>query len=236
MWPFGRKKNELVTVSLTPQNLTCSWIERAHNKRSAHRLMAYTRVPLKRLEFAQALLFNRTVIKKHIISFLQKHHLKNEPVALSVSGPKVFEKIVLTKTASPTIKEYEIPELHTLNWNSMYLCPSQREGFDFFVCGMKPEHLFSYQLLAQSSGINVVAITTGQLAHLHLYKHMQGDTFRQSQLSMDLLANRYDLHSLCNANTIAQSLNISEELGIDLNKEYPFLSTTLGLFLYEGSS
>lgn len=235
MWPFGRKKNELVTVSITPQNLSCSWIEKLSNRQAPYTLMAYTRTPLKQLEFSQAVVFNPTIIKKHITSFLKKHHLIGRPVVLSVSGPKVLEKIVLTKTASPAIDEYNIPKLCTLNWNSLYLCPSQKGGFDFFVCGMKPEHLFSYQLLAQSSGINIAAIVTGKLAQLHLYKHLQGSAFRQNKLSLDLLSQKYELNSLFNSNTIEQSMSISKELGIDINKEYPFLTTNLGLFLSEGT-
>ena len=34
MWPFKRKGHELVTVSLTPQNLTCSWLQKTKNKKS----------------------------------------------------------------------------------------------------------------------------------------------------------------------------------------------------------
>ena len=234
MWSFNQKRNELITISLTPQNLTCSWIARSKGKKATARLKAYTRIPIKQFEFSQAVLFNPTRIKHHITAFIQEQQGANIPVALSVSGPKVFEKIIHLNTASPTAQEFGLPELQTLNWDATYLCPSQRSGFDFFVCGIKPEHLFSYQLLALSADINLVTIATEQLAYLQLYKHLRGDTFRQSTLSMDLLAQRYNPHSLCNADTVEDALAIDHHLAIDVHKEYSFLGTCLGLFLSEG--
>ena len=235
MWPFGQKKNELLTISLTPQNLTCSWITRSKGGKTTSRLKAYTRIAIKQFAFSQAVLFNPTIIKKHITTFIKEHNAAHIPVAFSVAGPKVFEKIVHLNTACPTTQEFGLPELKNLNWDAVYLCPSQRNGFDFFVCGIKPEHLFSYQLLALSSDINLVSITTEQLAHLQLYKYVHGDTFRQSTLSLDLFAQRYNPHSLCNANTLESILSIDHHLAIDIHKEYSFLASCLGLFLSEGS-
>ena len=126
-----------------------------------------------------------------------------------------------------------MPELQTLSWDSVYLCPSQKSGFDFFVCGMKPEHLFAYQLFAFSCNLNLTTITTGHLAHLHLYKTVRGNRFRQSQLSLDLLAKRYDMGLLVTQQTVEDLLYIDPELNVDLKSEYKFLGTTLGLFLSE---
>ena len=235
MWPFGQKRNELVTISLTPQNLTCSLIAQSKEKKTTSRLKAYTRIPIKQFAFSQAVLFNPTIIKNHIIKFIKEQNAAHIPAAFSVAGPKVFEKIVHLNTASPTTQEFGLSELKNLNWDAIYLCPSQRNGFDFFVCGIKPEHLFSYQLLALSADINLITLTTEQLAHLQLYKYVHGDTFRQSTLSMDLLAQRYNPHSLCNANILEDVLTIDHHLTIDVNKEYPFLASCLGLFLSEGA-
>ena len=233
MWPWGRKNSELVTISLTPQNLVCSLIGPGRGPTAKSFLKAYVRIPLRRLELAQALLFNQTSIKQHIVDFIRTTGLENPPIALALSGPKILEQVVQIPESSPTDSSFNIPELQMLNWDCAYLCPSQRGGFDFFVCGMKPEHLFSYQLLGHSANINLVTITTQQLTHLHLYKHLQGKAFRQSQLSLDLLQQRYDPHALFDATAIENTLVINPKLGVDLLKEYSFLGTHVGLFLSE---
>lgn len=235
MWPFTRKQNELVTISLTPHHLTCCLIEQSQKKDTLHLVKAYTRFPLHHLEFAQAVLFNPTVIKQQITQFLTNAGLSYPRVALSISGPRVFEQIVQTHEASATKTSFALPELETLTCDCSYLCPSQKGGFDFFVCGIKQEHLFSYQLLAHATNIDLVTITTGQHALLQLYKHTRGTSFRQSQLSLDLLANKYDPNALYDATTITQSISIHPSLHIDVAKDYHVLGTHVGLFLSEGS-
>lgn len=236
MWPFTHKQNNLVTIYLTPQHLTCCLIERVHTKNSPHLLKAYSRFPLKHLEFVQAILFNPTIIKQQIVQFITNTGLDYPPVALAVSGPRVLEQIVQTHEASTKNQTFNIAELSTLSWDCSYLCPSQKGGFDFFVCGMKPEHLLAYQLLAYAANLNLITITTGQHAHLQLYKQVQGAAFRQSQLSLDLLAHKYDANNLFDAATIASSISVDPSLDIDIKKEYSFLGAHVGLFLSEGLS
>ena len=233
MWPFGQKKHERVIISLTPQNLTCCWLKQT-KKDNKIQIKAYKRIPLRQLEFSQAIIFNPTLLKHQIKTFLDTYRLHKLPAALSVTGPKIIEKIVQVKTTSPTTQELAMPELQTLTWDSMYLCPSQRGGFDFFVCGIKPEHLFSYQLLALSAGANITTIATEQLAHLHLYRHCHGDSFRQSKLSLDLLQQRYDPGALSSVDTLESLLSPDQAFDVDLHREHPFLGASLGLFLSEG--
>jgi len=233
MWPFSRKKYERVTISLSPQNITCCWLERSQKNEGAIYLKAYARTPLKQLEFSQAIIFNPTLLKKQIRSFLQTHRLQSTPAVLAVSGPKIVEHVIQTKTTTPTVQELGLPELRTLTWDSIYLCPSQKGGFDFFVCGMKPEYLFSYQLLAMSAGANITTIATEQLAHLQLYRHRQETLFRKSKLSLDLLQQRYNPSSLSSVEELESLLSLDEATGIDLSKEHTFLGTSLGLFLSE---
>jgi len=236
MWPFNRKKHKLFTISLTPQNITCTVLKRKKNSsKQACRLLAYERTPLKQLEFAQAIPFNLTVLKKIIGDFVKKNQLETTESVLSISGPRVFEKIVTLAKSHPKKEEFNLPELETLHWDFLYLCPSAKNGFDFFVCGMKPYHLFSYQLLAHHCGIQLSTLTTGKLAHLHLYKHLQADGFRQAKLSLDLLAQRYDLEALLTEKDIINAIDLPSETSVDLQKEYPFLKSSLGLFLSERS-
>ena len=202
-------------------------------KKNTHELCAYERTPLKQLEFAQALPFNTTKLKTIVTTFVKKHNLDQTQAAMSISGPPIFEKIVTISTAHPEKKDFELPELKNFNWDFLYLCPSERKGFDFFVCGIKPHHLFSYQLFAQRCGLKLATLTTSQLAHLHLYKYLHADTFRQAKLSLDLLQQRYDVKTLSTEKQLCDAISINGDLSVDLQKEYSFLKPALGLFLAE---
>jgi len=232
MWPFSRKKNDLVTVSLTPQNITCSCINTGEQTPV---LKAYKRIPLKHLEFAQAIPFNQTKLSKEIALFLTEHQLHDVDLVLALSGPKIFETVITLQESSPERSDFDFPGMQEMNWNFAYLCPSGRNGFDFFVCGMRQEHLLSYQLLLHRCKASVATITAGKLAYLHLYKNIKGASFRQSELSLDLLHHRYDLTSLVNAELLAKSIEIHPNLQLDLTTEHTFLSQSLGLFFSERS-
>ncbi len=235
MWPFNQQKSEYLTISLTPQNLVCTLIDKSQNKKNQINIKAHERTTLKHLEFSQSVLFNPTRIKNLITTFIKKNHIKkNILVALSLSGPKIFEKVVQLNSPSPKLQDFTFPELQNLNWSSVYLCPSERDGFDFLICGMKPEYLFSYQLLALSCQLNLKTITTGGHAQLHLYKYLNGTKFRQSQLSLDMISHRYNLNSLVTYDKIINILNTEQIPTVDLQKEYLFLSANLGLFVSEG--
>ncbi|MCK5632823.1 hypothetical protein KAH94_03680, partial [bacterium] len=71
MWPFRQKQNEVITISLTPQNIICSLIEAPKKNEITYKLNAYKRIPLKQFEFSQAIVFNTKIIKHHITSFLK---------------------------------------------------------------------------------------------------------------------------------------------------------------------
>ena len=233
MWPFRQKINKLFTISLTPQNITCCFLQTNHSANKSCTILAYERTPLKQLEFAQAIPFNISKLQKIIVRFIQKNKLEQIQTALSVSGPPVFEQIITLANAHPEKKDFKRPELKTLNWDFLYLCPSERTGFDFFVCGMKPYHLFSYQLLAQRCKLQLKTLTTGQLAHLHLYTHLQAEKFRQAKLSLDLLQQRYDIQALSEKKDICDAIHVCQNSGIDPQKEYNFLKPAIGLFLSE---
>lgn len=232
MWPLKRKLNKLLTISLTPQNITCCVIKADRFKKKRCTVCAYERTPLKHLEFAQAIPFNVSKLQKIITEFVQKNQLEQTQAAISVSGPPVFEQIVTVAQAHPQKKDFDLPELDNFNWDYLYLCPSQKNGFDFFLCGVKPHHLFSYQLLAQKCGVNLKTLTTGQLAHLYLYRFLHQDQFRQAKLSLDLLKQRYEMHALCEQQNLHDFVSVADE-ACDLQKESVFLKPALGLFLSE---
>lgn len=233
MWPFTKKQSDLVTLYLTPQHITCCFIEQPSHKNTRPRISLYERHTLKHLEFAQALIFNPTHLKTLITNFISRTGRTYPPVALALSGPRIFEHIVQSTQATTQNASFDIADLATMTWESCYLCPSQKGGFDFFVCGMKPEYLLTYQLFAYAANLNLTTITTGSHAQLHAYKHAHGESFRQSQLSLDLLANKYDTAGLYSAASLTRIVDIDPALALDVDKELLPLGTHIGLFLSE---
>jgi hypothetical protein len=234
MWPFTKKTNNVVTIYLTPQQLSCCHMKQSSPGTTETRVHSYLNIPLTHLEFEHALLFNPTLLKQYITNFIATTGLKRPSVALALSGPHILEKIVHTHEAVASPEAFNIPDLASLSWDASYLCPSQQGGFDFFVCGIQPEHLFSYQLFTQGTHLTITTLSTGQHALLQLYKHLHGSTFRQSQLSLDLKKHQYNPSALVDTATILRNLTIRPELHLDVTNESHMLGTHLGLFLSEG--
>jgi len=230
MWPWGQKKNNFVSISLSPQNISCC-LARQSKRGGKITIKAYERTNFASLEFEKSIVFNPTNISHHIKKFIKKYDIEKPKVAFSVSGPNIFEKTVTLSKSAPKKTDFTFPELKNINWNHTYLCPSTKGGFHFYVHGMAKETLFQYRLLAIKSGLKPHAITTKTNAYLQLYKYVKGKKFTQNQLAIDLSENHYDMQSLLPIKTLEENFNFDTK--IDLKNEMLFLSINLGLFLVE---
>jgi len=228
MWP--RRKSNIVSVSINPQNLILCWAQ--DNKKSKEIVIkSYKKEMLTSLEFEKSIVFNPTKISNIISTFIKKQAIGKPIISLAVAGPNVFEKIVNLPTSSPQKKDFAIPETHNINWNSRYLCPSLKSGFDFYVCGMSPENLFQYKLLAIKSGNRLSCVTTERSALLQLYKHVKKEAFTQGQLAIDLGKTNYDLKTFFTPNIISNNITLDSKLAINLTEEIGNVATSIGLFL-----
>ena len=239
MWPFRKAEPELVTVALNPQSMVCSWIkkEKLQLKNNKNiRVKAYKKIIFKQLEFEKSVLFNLSKMSNHIKRFIRANNIKNPLLALSISGPTVFEKIITLSISTPSDEDFNLPQINTMTCKQCYLGPAIHGGFDFYCCGIRREALFQYNLLAIKSGIKLVTITTKKASHIKLYKHMQGDKFRQGQLSLDLAQYNYDIQNTFTSDHISQQFDIQKEIANQLQKEYTNLATNLGLFLIGSQS
>lgn len=192
---------------------------------------AYEKKDFEALEFEKSIVFNPTKISANIKKFIKNNNIKNPFVSMSISGPNIFEKIVTLPKSFAKKEDFKIADVKNLNWNHTYLCPSLKGGFDFYICGMKREHLFQYKLLALWAGAKLAFVTTEQAALISLYKHLEGQNFIQSQFSVDLSQNGYDMQSIFTPKLITKNFNIAKELNINVKKETKNLATSIGLFL-----
>lgn len=196
MWPLPRLQNELVTLVLTPETLTCAWfkqhkpsLKNLFSKTSIHKnkppftLHAYRQIPLEHQQFTQAILYNPTFIQQQITSFLAEHTLAHAFISLSISGDRVLQRLISMDTAMPTRAHFLIPELAHMRWDYQYLYPNQDGTFTFYLYGIRQEQLLQYKLLARAASLNLVSIMPSWATQLQLYKHTQSAPFSQHALA-----------------------------------------------------
>ena len=119
MWPFTQKKNNIVSITLNPQYMTCCWLNNSYyggdsgkiwgkkiQQKQKIQINAYEKTEFKSLEFENATVFNPTKIGLAINNFIKKNKIKNPIISIAISGPSVFEKIITLQTSSPTEQDF----------------------------------------------------------------------------------------------------------------------------------
>jgi len=228
MWPFRQIEPELVTVSLTPQAINLCWITKEKNNTHTK---AYKTILFKNLEFEKSTIFNLSKISATIKHFVSSNNIRKPLLALAVSGPNIIEKVITLSTSNPSDTDFNLPQQHNLQTQHSYLGPSIHNGFDFYVCGIKRDALFQYNLLAIKAGLTPISITTQTAAHLQLYRQIKGNTFRQSQLTLDLARNNNDILHALDLKQIVQAYNIPDLIQSKCKNDYTDIATNIGLFL-----
>src|SRR5579872_6947879 len=121
MWPIPALEHELCTISFAPDSMTCSWIQKNSDDGLAPlTLRAYQRYQLDNLELTNLTLFNPTVIKKYINSFLCEHNKKNAFIAFSLDGPAIAEQFIALPTSTPHRADFGIAHSSNFLWNYRY--------------------------------------------------------------------------------------------------------------------
>jgi hypothetical protein len=230
MWPIPRINHEIVTIGCTPTTLACAWIIQ---KKQAPCLMAYQTTPLPHLQLHNAQPFNPTMIGNHIVQFLQRYKLTHAFVSLWLDGPAIKQYLVTCSHAHPTTQELGIVDADSNVWEHFYLYPTADGRFVFYVVGISKKIIFQYQLLAISHRINLITLTSYQMTLLHLYRFIQGDTFRHTKLSYDIKDKNNQLDLLFTQETISRTLTIDPSVTISMADEFLLLLGMVGLFIME---
>ena len=233
MWPLPSYKNELVTITICPQYLTCSWIK-SSNKQAPLQLCAYERFDLDHLELEKLIVFNPTAIKKHINTFTKKHRLHNAPIACALAGPQVSERLLTLNTLTPQPEQVVTARSPHMRWEYRYLYPHDNGNFVFYRCGIPQPLLLQYKLLATRANLNLLTLTTERMALLTLYKYLYGSAFRQSQLAVHMMQRNNMIEQLFSPETLARILHVPDKNTTLQSKELLPLLSSCGLFVSEG--
>jgi hypothetical protein len=228
MWNLFARAPEQVTVALTPRCMSLCRIVRNKNSQPLV-IKAYERIAFNNLEFEYGVINSMSVVRSHLIDFLQRNNLKNVNVHLSVAGKQVIERHVTISTSLAQKHHFITPRLKKCAWDYQYLGPSLYNGFDFYIYGIKREYLLQYKLLAIDKDKMIKTIATERIAQFNLYKYLYGTAFRQSQFALDLSMHNYDLGSFFTLDTIARIVAIDSSVQCDLSIEYSYITVHCGL-------
>ncbi len=238
MWPFPAIAHKFVAIIFTEESLSCYWLDssaRPECSEGVYRrvtLRAYKNYPLNNLELTNLTLFNPTVIKQYIISFLCEHKLQDAFVAFTLHGPAVHEQFVTLPTSTPQHTDFNSAR-NTRNvvCDYRYLYPNHNGQFVFYVYSVPRSVVLQYELLAIAAQCNVITITTQTMALLSVYQHMFGSAFRRTQLAVDMIRCNNNISDLITVDALKRVVDIS---AVKLSKDdYLQCIAAAGLFWSE---
>jgi hypothetical protein len=232
MWPMPALTNKFVAIFFTQDSLVCCSVTKTKNGVTPFVLDAYKSYSLDNHELHNLTLFNPTIIKQHIVSFLTEHNLQNAFVAFVLDGPAVQEQFVTMPTATPQRTDFDIPNSAHMIWEYQYMYPTDSSHFVFYLYSVPRSVLLQYKLLAIAAQCNLITVTTQTMALLSAYQHMFGNAFRRSQLAIDMMRCNNNIGDLITIDTVRRMMDIS---GIKLSKDdYVQCIAAAGLFCSEG--
>lgn len=220
--------SELVSIIFQPHQLTLSQIQASHKKVQLD-LCAYQQISLNDLELEKLIIYNPTRIKNYISTFLTKHKIKNAFVLFALSGFGLFERYVALSTPNAQPKDFKISELQQLNWEYTYVYPTDNAQSMYYVCGLPNKLLLQYQLLAITTRLNLLKITTKRMALHSIYKYMYGTAFRRSQLAIDMLRHNNMIEYLFSQDTLSRVVHIPTRIDVDKKMEIMNILSACGL-------
>ena len=220
---------KLVSIDFSPEAVVCSWISHATKDRPV--LRAYKRFELNNLELEKLIIFNPTIIKKYMCSFLEEHNLSNAFIAFILHGPMITEQFVAMPTSTPHYTDFGIAQkTRNVLWEYRYLYPNDHGQFVFYVYSVPRSLVLQYQLLAVAARCNLITMTTRTMMLLSAYKNIFGVAFRRSQLAVDMMRCNNNIADLITVDTLNRIMNCA---GFCNSSERLYCAAASGLFYSE---
>ncbi len=110
------------------------------------------------------------------------------------------------------MEDFVIPERNHMRWDYRFAYPADNGLWVFYVTGMPRSLLLQYQLLAITTPLNLLAITSERMALLALYEYQHGNAFRRSQLAIDMLRHHNMIEYLFDGDTLSRILYVPSRL------------------------
>jgi hypothetical protein len=233
MWPMPALAHKFVSITFSSDAVTCCWLS-SSAKASADRekqlvLRAYKKYPLDNLELTNLILFNPTVIKQHITSFLSEHDLSDAFVAFALHGPAVHEEFVTLPTSTPRRSDFTVSNSANMLWEYRYIYPNDDGQFVFYVYSVPRFVVLQYELLAVAAQCNVITMTTQTMALLSAYQYTFGSAFRRSQLAIDMMECNNNIGDIITMDAVRRMVNMGAVRPLDKIS----VATAAGLFCSE---
>ncbi|HEX4068691.1 MAG TPA: hypothetical protein VHX42_01210 [Candidatus Babeliales bacterium] len=231
MWPMPTLAHKFVAIFFTPDLLTCVWIDssaRPECPAGVYRrvaVRAFKSYPLHNGELENLTLFNPTIIKKYIISFLCEHNLQDAFVAFVLHGSAVQEQFVAMPSSTPHRADFMISNSAHVMWEYRYVYQNDHGQFVFYVYSVPRSVLLQYKLLAIAAQCNLITMTTQTMALLSAYQHMFGSAFRRSQLAVDMMRCNNNISDLITVDAVRRMVNMD---GLNLHALSAELLTKVG--------
>jgi hypothetical protein len=230
MWPLPALKHEFVTISFSPNSITCSWVQKTKTGAASLVLRAHKRYVLNNLELHHLIPFNPTIIKKYITSFLCEHDLSDAFIAFCLQGLGITEHFIAMPTSTPHRTDFAIANTSSVQWEYRYLYPNHDGQYVFYAYAVPRALILQYQLLAMSMQCNLIAITTQTAALLDAYKNIFGIAFRKSQLAIDMMRYENNIHAFISDDAVRRMVSLS---GSVTKEDYAAIAAACGVFCGE---
>ena len=232
MWPIPTLDHNVVTISVSCDNLVlCTITKNIHTATPLH-ITAYERHELHNLELEKLILFNPTKIKNIIKAFLHTHQKENAFITISLAGSGISQEFISMPTSTAQAADFCIPFSSNLLWGYRFMYYNEQGQSIFYLYKITRSLLIQYQLLAISASLNLISVTTQLMALLACYKTIHGTAFRQTQFALDMIHHHNRIEDSFSIDNLKKIVSIPATLSFQ--KELPYLATACGLFNYQG--
>lgn len=189
-----------------PDSLTLCAIKKTKSFKSASfQLTAFSNISFFKDEYNEGKIYNPTAIAQHIVNFLSIHGIKKMPITFTINGSHIAQEFI---SYSDNAQEQPINNQNTLGLTEFCHLYTQENGDKmFYTCTIERSIIMQYQIMAISNKFNLCAISTIPMAHLNIYRFLQGNSWQDS-LAGDLKKNNNETSNLVNAQTIESILTI----------------------------
>jgi hypothetical protein len=230
MWPIPALEQKIVSIDFSSEALVCTWIE-SNKKNDRPLLRAYKRFSLNNFELEKLIIFNPTLIKEYICSFLVEHNLSDAFIAFILHGPLITEQFVAMPTSTPHYTDFGSAQTtRNVLWEYRYLYPNDHGQFVFYVYSVPRSLVLQYELLAIAARCNLITMTTRTMMLLSAYKNIFGVAFRRSQLGLDMMRCNNNIADLITIDTLNRMVNFA---GFCNSSERLYCAAASGLFYSE---
>lgn len=227
MWPFPTLSHNILAITCTPQELTCSLIRPTRIARR-YELYAHYCYPLIHHEFERSILFNPTTLYTYVQEVITAHHLEHSSCVVALQGPSITQRIITSTQSPPLYHQIADPRLKNMLWDYYYLYPEDDGLSAWYVAGIKQALIIQWKLLFSRLPVHLAGITTDSMALLHAYKHLYGAAFRSTRLAGDIKKQASSFHGLLSHELMRRALAINSSCALHTS---PTVATALGLFL-----